>query len=215
MVGVIVKIAFGREKRRMRSEKGSREEDWLFRIGFLEDLAGLADDPRGRGEVVSQRPWFGLPAVGRKASAFEHLPNSSAFRRSFLEEIVVIIACDIGRAEDAFLVTVRFGGRDLMHVPADENGRIAGIRQELGHCGKLNGSAFETDYPAGGWIKAGEKGMTSGNAGRARGVGAGEERAIGGETIKGRSSHNGMSKSGQTIAAHLVGHDQKNVGALG
>ena len=99
-----------------------------------------------------------------------------------------------------------------MHVAADEDRLVAGLREHDGKCRHGERSGAIADDAAGLRRLTGQQGVARRNAGGNRGVGAAEERALGGECVELRRAHDRVADARHAVAAHLVGHDEEDVG---
>ena len=199
----------------MRGVEGGGEEERLGGRSFSEDGTGADGDPGGGVEFVGERPRFGLPEIGGEPEAFEDGANAAGRGSGGAEGAVIVVVGEIGGAEEFALVADGFVRRVLVHVAADEDGRVTGVGEERGEGWVLDRHRRVADETAGGGVQSGEQGEARGDARRAGGIGAAKECAVAGEAVERGGPDDGVADGGEAIAAPLVGHEEEDVGARG
>ena len=183
-------------------------------------LEGVAMGDSGgmiRGRFFSSNP-EGIGGVEVEDAAFGDVDLRDAVVGGGEEEVVV--EADLARAGLEFAIPIgAFSFFTEAEVPfADDAGLVAGFFHEVWE----GESAFVDDEVAV-WrrdsgaglaegIGAGEEGVACRGAGGRRAVAAGEALATGGELIDVRGLEGGGSVAGEVTVAHVIGHDDDDVG---
>ena len=193
-------------------------EEERFRSVPLRDVMDRpAHGPRGRMEVFFRVPGASDPRI----------PVDPVIVRGdvplFLpvEPLAVFVPQALGEHPAGFIQLRRLKThvRPLRRevALAHQVGRIPGICQRAGQgmrevVGYGSLSPPHAEHARVPLVHAGHHGRPGGYAGRHRGVGVGEPRAPGGQVIQVRGFHHGMPVATQTVAAHLVRHDEYDIG---
>ena len=162
-------------------------------------------------QVVRQRPRRRLPTVVRQPRRLNQFLDALRASHCPAEKPVVLIVFDIGRSENLPLVAARPRGRDLVHVPAHEHRRVAGLGQRAGQRRRRDRLPKEPHDAARLRVQAGQQGIPRRDAGRHRGIGAAEECPLLGQFIQLRCPHARMAQDRQAIAPHLIRHQEEHI----
>ena len=162
-------------------------------------------------QVVRQRPRRRLPTVVRQPRRLNQFLDALRASHCPAEKPIVLIVFDIGRSENLPLVAARPRGRDLVHVPAHEHRRVAGLGQRAGQRRRRDRLPKEPHDAARLRVQAGQQGIPRRDAGRHRGIGAAEECPLLGQFIQLRCPHARMAQDRQAIAPHLIRHQEEHI----
>jgi hypothetical protein len=102
--------------------------------------------------------------------------------------------------------------RCLMHGAPHQRRLVTGLGKHLGHGWVVDRLLPEPHHAAGLRKQARHQGVASGDTRRNGSIGSSEERPLASQIVEVRRPNSGMTKDRQAIAAHLVRHDQQQIG---